>query len=142
FGHVDIYKNDGTGHVVYIGAPITTDACPENIAAGDLNGDGITDLAVATYCNGGKLDVVLGKPAGLFAAAVGIDTLSGTGNVAVAIADLNGDSVPDTVTPGQNQYLALLAGRGHGTLLPPFHYIASQGRVTSIKTVAMNHAAR
>jgi hypothetical protein len=81
------------------------------LEAGDLNGDGRADLALATAQG---VDVVLGTAGGLTAAQL-VTTAPAR---QVEIADLNGDGRADLVVNGTNE-LMVLAGRGDGTFDPP-----------------------
>jgi uncharacterized protein (TIGR03437 family) len=86
---------------------------PQTAAIGDLNGDGIPDLAVAS--NGSNtVSVLLGKGNGTFQPAV--DYPAGQGATGVAIADFNGDGNPDIVTANVAVgSVSLLLGNGDGT---------------------------
>jgi hypothetical protein len=65
---------------------------PMSVAAADLNGDGVPDLAVANY-GSDNVSVLMNQGDGTFAAAVNYST--GSGARSVAAADLNGDGWPD-----------------------------------------------
>jgi hypothetical protein len=71
------------------------------LAATDLNGDGIPDLAV-TNTNAGSLSVLLGKGDGTFAPAVVNSAPSGArlNPAQLAVADINGDGRPDVTVAG------------------------------------------
>jgi uncharacterized protein (TIGR03437 family) len=86
---------------------------PQTVAIGDLNRDGIPDLAVAS--NGSNtVSVLLGKGDGTFKPSV--DYPAGQGATGVAIADFNGDGKPDlavgNVAVGS---VSILLGNGDGT---------------------------
>jgi hypothetical protein len=68
---------------------------PNFVAVGDLNGDGVPDVAVAAYTSivSGALSVLLGTGGGALGPKT--DYSLGTGAWSVAIADLNGDAIPD-----------------------------------------------
>jgi hypothetical protein len=83
----------------------------------DLNHDGFLDIATASL--GGTVSVFLGKGDGTFGAPTPY-TVGGSGE-AIAIADVNGDGVPDIVAGGTT---GILLGNGDGTFhagapLPP-----------------------
>jgi serine/threonine protein kinase/predicted Zn-dependent protease len=91
---------------------------PWFVAVGDLNGDGILDLAVTS---GGSLSVLLGNGDGTFQAAhsysvgMSFNNLSPAQN-SLAIGDLNGDGKPDlAVVNSFGNNVSVLLGNGDGT---------------------------
>jgi hypothetical protein len=90
----------------------------------DLNGDGKLDIAVANYGNGDIYDenvgVLMGNGDGTFQSAVGYNFYQLFGfqshNTGVAVADVNGDGIPDLVAG--TDPLAILLGKGDGTFYP------------------------
>jgi hypothetical protein len=89
---------------------------PQSIAAGDLNGDGIPDLAVAN-AGSNSVSVLLGNADGTFQRAVNYPT--GMRPVSVAVGDFNGDGVPDlAVANSDGSTVSILLGRGDGTFQP------------------------
>jgi len=101
-----------TGYLTY---PIG--ANPNGIAAADLNGDGKSDLVVATA---NSLTVLLNNGSGGFHAPA-IVTITGSAATiiprTVVTADLNGDRKIDLIVAGY-QGLATLLGNGDGTFQP------------------------
>jgi hypothetical protein len=113
---------------------------PEAITAGDLRGNGITDVIECDYDH--NLNVFLGNGDGTFQPAVGYDTgespggyeggdVNGTYPRAVAIADLTGNGKLDLVvgnignsssSPVQLGSVAVLLGNGDGTFQQPIQY--------------------
>ena len=85
----------------------------EWIAAADLNGNGIVDLAVATDV-GGTVDLLFGNGDGSFREVAPLSV--GSRVRAVAPADLDGDGIVDlAVTSMGDGDLHALRGRGDGT---------------------------
>ena len=130
--------NDGNGVIIsnsndnVIGVPgagsfrpygdFGTDAGPQSAAVGDLNGDGIPDLVTANYAAGGgsTVSVLLGNGDGSFLSAVsysvGVNPFTGNPEVpyAVAVGDLNGDTIPDIITANTDGTVSVLLGIGNG----------------------------
>jgi len=103
----------------------TTNYFAQAIAAGDFNGDGITDLAIQSYST--HVSVLLGNGDGTFKTPVdylsgGVDGLT-AGQTTIVAADFNGDGILDIAnlvrssTPNGHYYdqLGLLLGNGDGT---------------------------
>jgi FG-GAP-like repeat/FG-GAP repeat len=89
---------------------------PSSVALADLTGDGKLDLVVSNFTPGGigSVSVLLGNGDGTFQSQMQFAT--GPGPLSVAVADLNGDGIPDIVTA--NRYsgnLSVLLGNGNGT---------------------------
>ena len=86
---------------------------PESVAAGDFNGDGKADLAVAnSFTN--DVSVLLGNGDGTLQFAV--DYHAGIGSDSVAVGDFNGDGMADlAVTNGAGDNLSVFSGNGDGT---------------------------
>ncbi len=95
---------------------IATGTFPYAVAVGDLNRDGIPDIAVAN--NGDdNVSVLMGDGDGQFSAPQ--DHTAGTGPDAVAIGDLNGDGHADIVVANYgSENISVLAGNGLGGFAP------------------------
>jgi hypothetical protein len=111
---------------------------PGLIAAGDLNGDGASDLVVPNVL-GDTFSVLFGDGAGGFGppitSAVGIkDTTVGAYPRAAAIGDLNGDSKPDVVIAGgyANGWVSVLLGDGAGNFAPALNQATGQGSASGV----------
>jgi hypothetical protein len=117
------------------------------VAAADVNGDGIPDLAVANRCgvfagcslNGG-VGVLLGNGDGSFQAAVSY--AGSIGPTSVVLADVNGDGAPDIVVAAPCTLddcsvgsVGVVLGRGDGTFEQAISY-TSTGLGTSAVAVA------
>jgi len=119
-GGVIVYLNAGNGAFQ---SPVTYTAgmYPVSIAAADVNGDKVPDLLVSTrdpnYNSNGQWDVavLLANANGTFQTPSYLATQS-TPN-AIAVADLNGDGIPDLAVGHCCSYsqLTYLLGNGGGT---------------------------
>jgi hypothetical protein len=99
YGGVVIMLGDAAGGFASApGSPIFN-GTQNYVAIGDLNGNGVPDLAVANAAlpASGKVSVLLGNGAGGFAAAAGSPISTGTDSNQVAVGDLNGDGRLDLV---------------------------------------------
>ena len=103
-------------------------ADPQDLAVGDLNGDGCADGVTVTGSDtSGTATVVLGRRDGTFGAPQPLAV--GRGAQAVALGDLNGDGRLDLVTGNAPSYLSpgsslsVLLGRGDGTFEPRVDYV-------------------
>ena len=105
--------------------PVTypTASSPEALASADFNGDGKTDLVVASYGTG-SVSVLLGIGDGTFRAAVNYN-VGITGPPAVAVGDFNGDGKADlaVVAYANSTYaVEILLGNGDGTFQNGVNY--------------------
>ena len=104
-------------------------SAPVSLAAGDFNGDGFADLAVANSSSG-SVSVLLGAADGSFGPMNNFPTLSGAGRIPTAVAarDFNGDGFLDLVVGfggvGLTTSVQVMLGTGLGTFMPPITYAA------------------
>jgi hypothetical protein len=99
---------------------------PLNIAAADLNDDGVQDIVAADYAYD-TLDVFLGNGDCTFTPAGRFD--AGPVVFFVATGDFNGDGIPDAVTANYEDSnfrytVAVVLGQGDGTFGPPAEFQA------------------
>jgi len=109
----------------------TTTTYPNNVAVGDLNGDGLADIAVADQGTGANVYVLFQDTAnhGHFLAPI---TLSNPNPVSsVAIGDVNGDGLGDVVATSYDRYgdngkasVLLQNASSHGTFMTRVDYAA------------------
>ena len=110
-------NGDGT-----LQAPVTyaVGGQPFAVAAGDVNGDGILDLAVCnanTTGTGNTVSVLIGKGNGTFKPAVNYPT--GKRPRFVILDDLDNDGILDLATANNGDgTVSVLSGRGDGTFQP------------------------
>ncbi len=104
-----------------------------SVAAGDFNGDGNLDLAIANY-GSNTVSILLGKPDGTFATKV--DYATGTNPTSVRVADFNNDGKLDLAVTNQNCVggppcglgtVSILVGNGDGTFKARVDYAAAPG---------------
>jgi hypothetical protein len=94
-----------------------------DLVAADMNADGNLDLVtIASYQN--SVMVWLGDGAGNFTVAAKAPTEMESG-FSLAVADVNGDGIPDVATANQDGSASIFLGMGNGKLQPPYSYPAN-----------------
>ncbi len=103
-GNVSIFLHGATPGTYQAAVNIATGGAPNQVVIADVNGDGAPDLVLADYSSSGNVIVLLQDPAhpGQFGTPVMLPT--GATTASVAVADLNGDGVPDIVATGYDGY--------------------------------------
>lgn len=89
----------------------TPGGCPVGVAIADVTGDGVADLVAALACLP-EVQVFPGLGAATFGAPLSL-SISG-GAAAVAVQDLDGDTIPDIVALTNSGWLHTIAGLGGG----------------------------
>lgn len=113
---VSILLGNGDGTFARaVGSPIPTGARPFSVAMGDLNGDGVNDLAVSNQGDG-TVTILLGNGTGAFTQAPGSPIAVGQFPVSVAMGSLNADGFADlAVANAGSNSVTILLGNGTGT---------------------------
>src|SRR5262249_48768876 len=116
-GSVSVFLGRGDG-IFESRMDYSTGDASWGIRAAELNGDGNVDLVVANYGADGptqsSVSVLLGRGDGTFQHSVNYQ--AGVGSCATAIADFNGDAVPDLAVADWNaDAVSILYRRGDGT---------------------------
>ncbi len=119
-GDVSLLLGDGQGRLrPATGSAFATGGFrPVSLAAGDFNGDGRLDVAVANQSSG-DVSLLLGDGHGGLRPAPGSPFATGGFHpVSLRAADLNGDGRLDVVAANLSGEVSVLLGDGHGTLTP------------------------
>jgi hypothetical protein len=122
-----------------------TKTYPFAFAVQDMNGDGHLDCIIADQENN-DLTILLGNGDGTFSPKKSLPAgpvlIQQTSAIAAAVADFNGDSIPDlAVAEGDFSYMnggiSVLLGKGNGLFQPPV-YTNSNGALGAIATADFN----
>jgi len=111
-GGAQVFLNDGAGGLVLSGT-VTTAGEVISVGIGDLNADGLADLALGESSSGGivSAEVAFGNGLGGFSAPVALPNLG----YPLVVADLNQDGFPDiAAATSDDSQLAVLLNQGDG----------------------------
>jgi len=110
---VTLLRGDGRGAFTpFPSSPLPTLPSPFHVTLADLDGDGNLDL-VTSHNDSASLSIRLGDGKGGFRAAPAAEM--GVGAWRIAVADFDGDGVPDLAGGTRENRVQLLHGRGDGT---------------------------
>ncbi len=126
-GEVNVLLGNGDGSF-QAAATYAVGYSPTSIVAGDVNGDGNLDLAVANACgkdsscqSNGTATLLIGDGKGAF--TLGKDVQLGNSPSALTLGDLNGDGALDLVAGYRaDNKVGLLLSNGDGTFKPQVTY--------------------
>ena len=129
-GEVAILLGTGAGGFVVQSPTLVAGDAPRSVAVGDLNGDGVQDLAVPNWSED-TVSVFFGNGDGSFEPGPTLDV--GLVPEDVVIADLDGDGAADIITldgfgtAGVAGLLVVVPGRGDGTFDPAVTFAVGAG---------------
>lgn len=114
--NVSVLLGNGDGAFSEAGNnPVDVGSVPASVTLGDLNGDGILDMAVANSASN-NVSVLLGNGDGAFAEATGSPVGVGNSPFSVALGDLDGDGILDMASANDvDNRVSVLLGNGDGT---------------------------
>jgi hypothetical protein len=116
--NVTILLNNGSaGFTAASGSPVAVGSSPRGMAAGDIDRDGDTDLAVVNFL-GNNVTILLNDGHGHFTAA-GATVPTGNNPYNVTLADIDGDHDLDmAVTNSGSSSLSVFLNDGQGNFTP------------------------
>jgi hypothetical protein len=132
--NVFLGNGDGTfQQPLTINLPAMNGSETASVAVGDLNGDGKADLAIGTSTEfSSTVSILLGNGYGTFGAPVSYPLAPMTYTLYnIAIADFNGDGIPD-IAAGVSSGAALLLGNGDGTFQTPISVASTIGGALAV----------
>lgn len=136
--YVTILRNTGGAFTPMAGSPIFIGEDARSLTAGDFNGDGMDDFAVANYAGapGDVVRVFLATGGGQFLEAPGSPNPVGGRPRQIATGDLNGDGKLDLVTANQNGVnVSVLLGTGTGAFASAGNFPADLAGSAAVLTL-------
>ncbi len=136
-GALHIYFGNADGTFQSAAAPSTPATNCSQVALADLNGDGNLDMIVAGNVAGTTFGVgtpniytLLGNGDGTFGPPQANPLLGtdGIGAQSIALADFNGDGIPDVAVGNPDDYIEVLLGLGDGTFVNSVLALGQQPR--------------
>jgi len=97
-----------------------------SVVVGDFNRDGIADLVVAGNLNGVPT-FLPGNGDGTFGSPVPVQALSGYGSGVLALADFNGDGIPDLAEPELESTTAIMLTQPNQTVSVTLNNVSPAG---------------
>ena len=121
-GTLTVLLSDGSGHFTAQPAISAARGPLSSVIAGDFNGDGKLDLALA-QANSNAVTVLLGNGDGSF--QPGVNYTVGNGPARLVLGDFNGDGAADLVSISQiSNTFSVLLGNGDGTFRSSLDFVA------------------
>jgi VCBS repeat protein len=131
---VDVLLGNGDGT---FGPPVRTELSPfdlsDKVKVADLNGDGIPDVLTVNRSTNPGLGVLFGNGDGTFQVGPSTRLADGLRPDSVAIADFNGDGIPDLAIAfpeddvARQTTVSVLLGNGDGTFQAPLAFDVGVG---------------
>ncbi|WP_158748456.1 VCBS repeat-containing protein [Acidobacterium sp. S8] len=142
-GTVTVLLNDGNDSFHPApGSPFQAGHLPNDIVIADMNRDGNPDLVIVNT-QSPYLTILLGDGKGAFHPASGspVNVHSNPHPHGIAVADFNGDGIPDVVTDSwADNQIELLLGDGSGSLRTPGKFFAVGRRpYERLRSADFNH---
>jgi uncharacterized protein (TIGR03437 family) len=138
--NVSVLLGDGAGRfAAAAGSPFSTGSGPDGLAAGDFNGDGKPDLAVANY-NSSTVSLLVGNGSGGFSFAPLGPFPVGRNPTSIIAVDVDGDGKLDLVTTNytsNDESVLLGSGTGNFTADAKSPYAVGAGP-TKVVTADLN----
>lgn len=115
-----VFLGNGAGGFTKFGS-VSVNGMANAMAVGDLNGDGIPDIATANY-NSNDIKVFFGNGDGTFTRSSGGPYGIGDAPASIVLGDLNADGALDIVTSGSPNEMHVLINKGSGLFKTPVSY--------------------